>query len=118
MGIDIENLERLSPELKRQIILGLTTAQNESGDSLFTFDRLRALTREYVCKAEDADRLCELLRAAEDAAARGDFAAKARLLNSYIDEVSAQAQQLDLSRKMIFRTTLTLMRYPRRRVRR
>ncbi|HEU0178503.1 MAG TPA: hypothetical protein VFV58_29930 [Blastocatellia bacterium] len=112
----MKKLDMLSPELKRQLSLGHPGVQDETGDSLFTFDGLRTLTRQYVSNEEDAKRLCGLLRAAEDAVARGDFAAKARILSSYIDEVSAQAQQLDLSRKLIFRATLTLMRYPRRRV--
>jgi hypothetical protein len=103
MGKNMMKLDRLSE---------LHAVQNEPGNSLITFDCLRDLTREYVGK-EDANRLCGLLRAAEEAAARGDFAAKARFLSSYIDAVSAQAQQLDLSRKLIFRAALTLMRYPR-----
>ena len=72
------------------------------------------MTRQYVGKEEEANRLCELLRAAEEAAARGDFAAKAKFLASYIYEVSAQTHQPDLSRKRIIRAALTLMRYPRR----
>jgi hypothetical protein len=99
--------------MKLNRISELHAVQNEPGNSLITFDCLRDLTRQYVCKEEDVNRLCGLLRAAEEAAARGDFAAKARFLSSYIDEVSAQAQQLDLSRKLIFKGALTLMRYPR-----
>jgi hypothetical protein len=104
----------LSPEPKRQRIVGLSAVQNEPENSLFTFDSLRNLTRQYVGKEEDANRLCGLLRAAEEAAARGDFAAKAKFLASYIYEISAQPDQLDLSRKQIIRAALTLMRYPRR----
>jgi hypothetical protein len=103
-----------SPEPKRQRGMGLPAVQNGPGNSLFTFDSLRNLTRQYVSKEEDANRLCGLLRAAEEAAARGDFAAKAKFLASYIYEVSAQTHQPDLSRKQIIRATLTLMRYPRR----
>jgi hypothetical protein len=106
----------LNPELNRQFTEGLSEVQDEPGNSHFTFDCLRKLTRRYVGKEEDANRLCKLLKAAEEAAARGDFSAKARFLDSYIDEVAAQALQLDLSRKMIFRATRTLMRYPRRRL--
>lgn len=109
-------LDMLNPEFIRQFSEGIPEAQTEPGNSLVTFDCLRKLTRQYVGKEEDANRLCKLLRSAEEASARGDYAAKARFLDSYIDEVSAQAQQLDLSRKMIFRATRTLMRYPRRRV--
>jgi len=109
-------LDMLCPEPKRKLSVGLPAVQNEQGNWLFTFDSLRNLTRQYVGKEEDANRLCGLLRAAEEAVARGDFAAKARILSSYIDEVSAQAHQLDLSRKLIFKATLTLMRYPRRRI--
>jgi len=119
-GYDMKNnllkLDFLSPEPKRQLSVGLPAGQNEPGNWLFTFDSLRNLTRQYVGNEEDANRLCGLLRSAEEAAARGDFAAKAKFLASYIYEVSAQTQQLDLSRKQIIRATLTLMRYPRRRV--
>jgi hypothetical protein len=113
---NILELDMFSPEPKRQLKVGLPAVQNEGGYSLFTFDSLRNLTRQYVGKEEDANRLCGLLRAAEEAAARGDFTAKAKFLASYIYEVSAQTHQLDLSRKQIIRATLTLMRYPRRRV--
>jgi hypothetical protein len=108
----ILKLDLFNPEFSRLSSDGLLEVQNEPENSLFTFDGLRDLTR----KEEDANRLCKLLRAAEDAAARGDFVAKTRLLDSFIDEVSAQALQLDLSRRMIFKATRTLMRYPRRRV--
>src|SRR5215510_4707706 len=109
-------LDMLSPKPKKQRSAGLPAVQSESGNSLFTFDSLRNLTRQYVGKEEDANRLCGLLRAAEEAAARGDFAAKAKFLASYIYEISGQPNQLELSRKQIIRATLTLMRYPRRRV--
>jgi hypothetical protein len=112
----ILKLDTLNPELNRQFSDGHPEIQDEPGNSHFTFDGLRNLTRQYVGREEDANRLCKLLRAAEEAAARGDFTAKARFLGSYIDEVSAQTYQLDLSRKLIFRATRTLMRYPRRRV--
>jgi len=119
-GYDVRNnilkLDFLSPEPKRKISVGFPEVQNEPANSLFTFDSLRNLTRQYVSKEEDAKRLCGLLKSAEEAAARGDFAAKAKFLASYIYEVSAQTQQLDLSRKQIIKATLTLMRYPRRRV--
>ena len=101
-------------ELKKRLSVGLPSVQNEPGNSLFSFDSLRNLTMQYVSKEEDANRLCELLRAAEAAAARGDFAAKAKFLSSYIYEVSAQPHQQDLSRKRIIKATLTLMRYPRK----
>src|SRR5882672_11921431 len=118
-GYDMRNnimkLDLLSSELKRQLCVGPPAVQSEPGKSLFTFDCLRNLTRQYVAREEDVNRLCGLLRAAEEAVARGDFAAKARFLGSYIEEISAQTQQLDLSRKLIFKATLTLMRYPRRR---
>ena len=116
MGNNLFKLDILSPEPKRQLSVGLPAVQNEPGDLLFNFDSLRNLTRQYVAKEEDAKRLCGLLRSAEEAVARGDFAAKAKFLATYIYEVSAQTQQPDLSRKQIIRATLTLMRYPRRRV--
>jgi hypothetical protein len=105
-----------SPEPKRRRGVGLPAVQKEPGNSLFTFDALRNLTRQYIGKEQDANRLCGLLRAAEEAAARGDFAAKAKFLASYIYEVSGQPHLLDLPRKQIIRATLTLMRYPRTRV--
>jgi hypothetical protein len=111
-------LDTLGPSIKKRLSLEIPAVQDERGNSLFTFDCLRKLTRQYVGKQEDANRLCELLRAAEESAARGDFEAKARFLSSYIDEVSAQTRQLDLSRKRIFKAALTLMRYPRRRANR
>jgi hypothetical protein len=110
----ILKLDRLSSELKRRFSIEPPAVQNGPVNSLFTFDSLRNLTRQYVGKVEDANRLCELLSAAETAAERGDFAAKAKFLSSYIYEVSAQPDQQDLSRKRIIKATLTLMRYPRR----
>jgi len=115
MRNNILKLDRLSSELKRRFSIEPPAVQNEPLNSLYTFDSLRNMTRQYVVKAEDANRLYELLGAAEEAAARGDYAAKAKFLSSYIYEVSAQTDQQDLSRKRIIRATLTLMRYPRRR---
>src|SRR5262245_12906934 len=115
MGNNKSKLDMLCSELKRRFSFGLPAVQEEQGNSLFSFDSLCDLTRQYVGKEEDANRLCELLKAAEAAAARGDFAGKAKYLSSYIYEVSAQTHQQDLSRKRIIKATLTLMRYPRRR---
>ena len=109
-------LAMLKSELKRRFSVGLPAVQNEPGISLCSFDSLRNMTRQYVDKEVDANRLCELLWAAEEAAARGDFAAKAKFLASYIYEVSAQTHLQDLSRKRIIKATLTLMRYPRRHI--
>ena len=76
-GYDVRNnilkLDFLSPEPKRKISVGFPEVQNEPANSLFTFDSLRNLTRQYVSKEEDANRLCGLLRAAEEAVARGDL---------------------------------------------
>jgi hypothetical protein len=116
MRNNIWKLDMLSSKLKRRFSVGLPAVQNEPGNSLCTFESLRNMTRQYVVKKEDVNRLCELLRAAEEAASRGDLAAKAKFLASYIYEVSAQTHLQDLSRKQIIRATLTLMRYPRRRV--
>ena len=110
----ILKLDKLSSELKRRFSIEPPAVQNGPINSLYSFDSLRNLTRQYIGKVEDANRLCGLLRAAEEAAARGDFAAKAKFLSSYIYEVSAQPDQQDSSRKRIIRATLTLMRYPRR----
>jgi hypothetical protein len=91
-------LGTLSPELRGEISVGLPAVQRGSGMAPFSFDYLCDLTRLYVGKEEDANRLCELLRAAEAAAARGDAGAKAGFLDSYIAEVSALTNQ-SLTRK-------------------
>jgi type II secretory pathway pseudopilin PulG len=79
---DEMKLDMLSPELNRQLSVGLPAVQNEPGNSLFTFDSACNLTRQYVGKEEDANRLCGLLRAAEEAWRRGDIAAKDGFLDS------------------------------------
>lgn len=84
--IEEMKLDELSPELRR-LGVGLPAVQSDPGNSPFTFDGLCNLTRLYVSKGEDANYLCEQLKAAEEAAARGDFAAKSRFLGSYIDRV-------------------------------
>jgi prepilin-type N-terminal cleavage/methylation domain-containing protein len=91
-------LDLLSPELSRGLGVELSAVRSEPGNSVFTFDGLCLLTSLYVGKKGDANRLCARLRAAEDAAARGDLAAKARFLGSYIDEVSEQTH-LSLTRR-------------------
>jgi hypothetical protein len=93
MRNNMMKLDMLSPELNRQFSGEFHAVQNELGNSLFNFDCFRKLTRQYVGKEEDANSLCELLRVAEESEARGDFAAKARFLRSYIDEISAQTRQ-------------------------
>jgi len=84
---DEMKLDMLSPELDRQISVGLPAVQREPGYSLFSFDSLSNLTRQYVDREVDANRLCELLRAAEEAEARGDTAARDGFLDSYVNEV-------------------------------
>ena len=84
---DEMKLDMLSPELERQISVGVAAVQREPGYSLFTFDSLCNLTRQYVDREVDANRLCELLRAAEEAEARGDTAARDGFLDSYVNEV-------------------------------
>jgi hypothetical protein len=86
MRDNLLELEMPSPELKRRLSFGVPAVQNEPGNSLFSFDCLRNLTRQYVAREDDANRLCELLKSAEEAAERGDFAAKGKFLSSYIDE--------------------------------
>jgi hypothetical protein len=105
---DEMKLDMLSPELSRQIGVELPAVQSEPGYSLLSFDGLRNLTRLYVGKEEDANRLCGLLSESEAAAARGDIAAKAGFIGSYIDEVSAQAN-LSLTSKSAT-TLITLAR--------
>lgn len=80
-------LDMLSSEVSSEISVGLPVVQSEQGNSPLTFKGLCELTRLYVAKEEDANYFCEQLRAAEEAAARGDLAAKAGFLGSYIDEV-------------------------------
>jgi prepilin-type N-terminal cleavage/methylation domain-containing protein len=104
---DEMKLDMLSPELNRQLSVGLPAVQNEPGYSLFSFDGLRNLTRQYVGKVEDADRLCELLRAAEEAWMRGDVAARDGFLDSYMDEVEKYSLADQLTRRRA--TTLIMM---------
>ncbi len=99
-------LDTLSPELSRQIGVDVPAVQDNLGNSLFSFDGLCSLTRQYVSGEADANQLCEMLKAAEEAAARGDSAAKAGFLRAYIDEVSARIQ-ISLTRRRA--TTLTTL---------
>jgi prepilin-type N-terminal cleavage/methylation domain-containing protein len=85
---DEMKLDTLSPELNSEIRVGLPAVQREPVNSPFTFEYLSDLTRQYIGKEEDANYLCELLRGAKEAEARGDDADKARYLDSYIDRVS------------------------------
>ena len=104
---DEMKLDMLSPELNRQLSVGLPAVQNEGGYSLFSFDSACNLTRQYVAGEEDANRLCELLRAAEGAAARGDIAAKDGFLDSYINEVERYSSAYQLTRRKA--TTLLMV---------
>jgi prepilin-type N-terminal cleavage/methylation domain-containing protein/prepilin-type processing-associated H-X9-DG protein len=96
---DEMKLDMLSPELNRQLSVGLPAVQNEGGYSLFSFDSACNLTRQYVAREEDANRLCELLRAADEAWRRGDIAAKDGFLDSYIDEVERYSSAYQLTRR-------------------
>jgi prepilin-type N-terminal cleavage/methylation domain-containing protein/prepilin-type processing-associated H-X9-DG protein len=104
---DEMKLDMISPELNRQISVGLPAVQNEPGNSLFSFDGVCNLTRLYVAREEDANRLCELLRAADEAWRRGDIAAKDRFLDSYIDEVERYSWAYQLTRRKA--TTLLML---------
>jgi prepilin-type processing-associated H-X9-DG protein len=99
-------LGMLSTELDRQISVGLPEVQSELGYSLFTFDSLCNLTRLYVDREVDSNRLCELLRAAEEAEARGDTVAKDGFLDSYVADVERYSWAYQLTRR---RTTTLLM---------
>jgi prepilin-type N-terminal cleavage/methylation domain-containing protein/prepilin-type processing-associated H-X9-DG protein len=103
---DEMKLDMLSPELDRQISVGLPTVQSEPGYSLFSFDSLCNLTRLYVNREVDANRLCELLRGAEEAEARGDTAAKDGFLDSYVSDVERYSWAYQLTRR---RTTTILL---------
>jgi prepilin-type N-terminal cleavage/methylation domain-containing protein/prepilin-type processing-associated H-X9-DG protein len=95
---DEMKLDTLTPELRGEISVGLPAVQREPVNSPFTFESLRNLTRQYIGKEEDANYLCELLKAAEEAEARGADADKTRYLDSYIERVSAYTNE-DLTRK-------------------
>ena len=99
-------LDMLSPELERQISVGLPAVHSEPGYSLFSFDSLCNLTRLYVDREVDSNRLCELLRAAEEAEARGDTVAKDGFLDSYVSDVERYSWAYQLTRR---RTTTLLM---------
>jgi hypothetical protein len=99
-------LDILSPELSRQLGVEVPAVQSEPGYSLFSFDSACNLTSLYVTREVDADRLCELLRAAEETAARGDNAAEDGFLDSYVGEVERYSWAYQLTRR---RTTTLLM---------
>jgi hypothetical protein len=84
---DEMKLDMLSPALSSQISVGIPAVQGEQQYSIFSFDSLSDLTRQYVGNEEEANQLCELLRAAEEAESRGDIADKVRHLDAYIDRV-------------------------------
>jgi prepilin-type processing-associated H-X9-DG protein len=84
---DEMKLDMLSPEVSRNLRVGLPAVQYKQGYSPFDYGNLRNQTMQYVGNEEDANYLCELLRAAEEAEARGDSAAKAGFFDSYIDRV-------------------------------
>jgi prepilin-type N-terminal cleavage/methylation domain-containing protein len=104
---DEMKLDMLSPELNRQISVGLPAVQNEPGYSLFSVDSVCDLTRLYVAREEDANRLCDLLRASDEAWRRGDIAAKDGFLDSYIDEVERYSSAYELTRRKA--TTLLMV---------
>jgi prepilin-type N-terminal cleavage/methylation domain-containing protein/prepilin-type processing-associated H-X9-DG protein len=103
---DEMKLDMLSPELDRQISVGLSAVQSEPGYSLFSFDSLCNLTRLYVDREVDSNRLCDLLRAAEEAETRGDTTAKDGFLDSYVADVERYSWAYLLTRR---RTTTLLM---------
>jgi prepilin-type N-terminal cleavage/methylation domain-containing protein/prepilin-type processing-associated H-X9-DG protein len=102
---DEMKLDMLSPELDRQISVGLSAVQSEPGYSLFSFDSLCNLTRLYVDREVDSNRLCDLLRAAEEAETRGDTTAKDGFLDSYVADVERYSWAYLLTRR---RTTTLL----------
>ncbi len=84
---DEMKLDLLSPELKGQISVGLPAVQAEKGYSLLSFDSLCELTRLYISSEEEADRLCESLKAAGEAEKRGDLAARTDFVEAYVDRL-------------------------------
>jgi hypothetical protein len=106
---DEMKIDSVSPWLDRQISVGFTAVQSESGYSLFTFDSLSNLTRQYVDSEVDANRLCELLRGAEEAEARGDTVARDGFLDSYVADVERYSWAYLLTRRR--KTTLDMFAY-------
>lgn len=106
---DEMKIDSVSPWLDRQISVGFTAVQSESGYSPFTFDSLSNLTRQYVDSEVDANRLCELLRGAEEAEARGDTVARDGLLDSYVADVERYSWAYLLTRRR--KTTLDMFAY-------
>jgi prepilin-type N-terminal cleavage/methylation domain-containing protein/prepilin-type processing-associated H-X9-DG protein len=106
---DEMKFDMLSPELDRQISVGVPEVQSEPGYSLFTFDSLCNLTRQYVDREVDANRLCELLRGAEEAEARGDTVARDGFLDSYVADVGRYSWAYLLTRRR--KTTLDMFAY-------
>jgi hypothetical protein len=80
-------LDMNSPWLNSQIKVEFPVVQDDEEYSIFSFASLSELTRLYVGREEEANQLCELLMAAEEAESRGDDADKVRYLDSYIDRV-------------------------------
>ncbi len=95
-------LDFLSAEMKVEtmsspvLMLSCATGKHidvAPGNSIFTLEGLRSLTKQYLGEEADAIQLSELLKAAEDAAARGDLQSRAGFLLSYIDEVSKRTHK-------------------------
>jgi hypothetical protein len=98
-----------SPDLSGQISIEIPAVLREPGYSIFSFDSLSDLTRQYVEREVDANRLCELLSAAEEAEARGDTAARDGFLDSYVNEVERYSWAYLLTHRR--KTTLDMFAY-------
>jgi prepilin-type N-terminal cleavage/methylation domain-containing protein len=103
--INIMKLDVLSSAVSSQLKVRLPIDQDEQEFSIFSFASISDLTRLYVGREEEANQLCELLRAAGEAESRGDDGDKISHLNSYIDRV----EQYSLSWLPRERATTLLM---------
>jgi prepilin-type N-terminal cleavage/methylation domain-containing protein len=98
-------LDLLTPEQKRTIAVSLSDLRGNPAE-LSSFDGLCSLTQQYIAANGVANQLCARLRAAKNAAARGDSEAKARFLRDYINEVAAQSYRTLTQRRAISLITL------------
>jgi prepilin-type N-terminal cleavage/methylation domain-containing protein len=98
-------LDLLSPEQRRAIGVGLADLRGNPAE-LSSFDGLCSLTQLYINANGVANHLCARLRAAKQAAARGDSEAKARFLRDYINAVAEQSHGTLTRRKATSLITL------------
>jgi prepilin-type N-terminal cleavage/methylation domain-containing protein len=98
-------LDLLSPDRRSAIGVGMSDLRGNPGE-LSSFDGLCSMTQLYINANGVANHLCARLRAAKNAAARGDSEAKARFLREYINEVAEEAHRTLTQRKATTLITL------------